>query len=398
MCGIVGMAGNGLTTVDLKVFTDLMTISALRGTDGTGIFQGHFDKFKNTWLIEKRAWPVNSFFRLHKSKAGNKLLLNSCLDNVFIGHTRWATAGELTDENCHPYHVDNIVGVHNGTMEDTKYWNIKETDSLLLYKDIQARGLKTVLEEVEHESAFALSYIDMQQRKLYFARNIERPLYVMHHLNRKAMYWASEGGFLELAAKRHKLDVSEPKVFCVNKIYSIDIDDIGPDKDTGFKIEDFKRRPSTKTKITTTYAHGWEGIEWGRVMGGDNLNDPIPFDRSFHENRSRMTKAERKAQRAERKEQQRLTRLTMLQKNSHQAKNGVSLAPAMIKTPSVLCPKIPMFKCLSCDTNLKLIDQFFADRIFIESTGDLIFECKKCKKLDEELASIDNKETEVTVN
>ena len=58
-----------------------------------------------------------------------------------------------------------------------------------------------------------------------------------------------------------------------------------------------------------------------------------------------------------------------------------------------------MFKCVSCDRNLKLIDQFLAEKVLIESTGEIMFNCSECVEQEKDLAAIDNKtDSEVTIN
>src|SRR5690349_15382790 len=98
MCGIVGMAGDGVQREDHEIFQQLMQVSTIRGQDGTGIIQAEMkkDKKKNTWLVEKKAMEVNNFFQWLASKDGNKHILDSLWDNIYIGHVRDATKGDLS--------------------------------------------------------------------------------------------------------------------------------------------------------------------------------------------------------------------------------------------------------------------------------------------------------------
>lgn len=112
MCGIIGFTGFKNAVPIL-----LSGLSALeyRGYDSAGI----------------AICNAGEDIIVYKSKgrlANLKSKLNECdckpEANCGIGHTRWATHGEPSDENSHPHGTDNVQIVHNGIIEN--YAELKE--------------------------------------------------------------------------------------------------------------------------------------------------------------------------------------------------------------------------------------------------------------------------------
>ena len=107
MCGIVGHLGPQ-NSVEI-VMKGLKRLE-YRGYDSAGI---SFISPNNELLIYKKSGKIKNLGTLLNDKNLNS---RSC-----IGHTRWATHGEVTDINAHP-HIDEEMGiavVHNGIIENS---------------------------------------------------------------------------------------------------------------------------------------------------------------------------------------------------------------------------------------------------------------------------------------
>lgn len=105
MCGIIGYIGSDSAS---RVLLDGLKRLEYRGYDSSGIAT------INEGRIEVRR-AVGKLCQLEK------IMKNEPLQGaVGIGHTRWATHGEPSEENAHP-HIDckgKIVIVHNGIIEN----------------------------------------------------------------------------------------------------------------------------------------------------------------------------------------------------------------------------------------------------------------------------------------
>lgn len=106
MCGIVGYVGKneaqGFLLSGLKRLE-------YRGYDSAGIVTVAEDG--EATLIRAKGKIVNLEEKLAKNKRDDK---------IGIGHTRWATHGEPSEENAHPHQAGNIYLVHNGIIENYK--------------------------------------------------------------------------------------------------------------------------------------------------------------------------------------------------------------------------------------------------------------------------------------
>ena len=113
MCGIVAFNGNKQAA---PVLLSGLAKLEYRGYDSAGIAvrngQDSVDIVKAKGRLEV----------LSKKTDGGKAITGSC----GIGHTRWATHGEPSENNAHPHCSDdgNVIAVHNGIIEN--YQEIKE--------------------------------------------------------------------------------------------------------------------------------------------------------------------------------------------------------------------------------------------------------------------------------
>ena len=128
MCGIVGYTGSKDST---RIVFDGLKRLEYRGYDSAGIaislggLTKNIHIHKATGRVEELQQKFNPVWGAHAKAA--------------IGHTRWASHGEVSHKNAHPHESKSVTIVHNGVIDNAKelrktlqkdgYVFISDTDS-----------------------------------------------------------------------------------------------------------------------------------------------------------------------------------------------------------------------------------------------------------------------------
>lgn len=202
MCGIVAVFGN--VNNDLKtIFEELFIIDQVRGRDSCGIAAMHNHGVSIVKDIYDPDWLLNTK-KYEKMKDRNDLL-------GFIGHNRFATKGEIKEENAHPFSYGSITGVHNGTIpwtenfpDHTKF----SVDSENLIYAINKIGIDKAWQAVGYGAA-AIVYYDSKNKSLNLMTNGKRPLFFAYSKNEDAILVASEGWMIRAIANRNQFELKD---------------------------------------------------------------------------------------------------------------------------------------------------------------------------------------------
>ena len=174
MCGIIGYTGS--LDVSGKLIKGLKSLE-YRGYDSAGI--AVYNSELNEVIIAKSKGRVAQL----EAKA------NGISGNTGIGHTRWATHGNVSDTNSHPHKFGNVTLVHNGIIEN--YESIKnqlgvagrlksQTDTEVVaalidnYYQIGSNPSNAIIKAIkEIKGTFALGILfDDIPNKIYAVRNV----------------------------------------------------------------------------------------------------------------------------------------------------------------------------------------------------------------------------------
>lgn len=272
MCGIVGVVGNRNATDILMQGLEKLEY---RGYDSAGIFVANGD----------RSSLVKSVGRIADLRA--KIGIDVA-GHTGIGHTRWATHGQATEENAHPHTsaTERFVLVHNGVIEN--YLQMKEeylaghdfkgqTDTEiavhLIGKFVDEDGMsvleafKKALSIIEGSYAFAL--IDREDAETIYVAKNKSPLLIglgegYNMVCSDAMAMIRETSeFMEIHDKElviltkdsvTVLDYEGNQMERGSYTAELDLSDIGKGTYPFYMLKEIDEQPTVMRKLISTYA------------------------------------------------------------------------------------------------------------------------------------------------
>lgn len=237
------MAGN-IVDQDKKALKILLMLDATRGEDSTGLAVIDADK-DNTIHVHKKVGHPSELFKT--DAFDGRYVYKGPRAKAFIGHNRAATRGNVTDKNAHPFHHGDVVGAHNGTLHST--WGLEdgykfEVDSEAIFYNLNKYKVSSVIPDVD--GAYALTWYDGIEDKLFIIRNNQRPLFHTRRKDKDVIFWASEAWMLEVALAKAGIAHDHIVSFNIDKLYSLDLSDVSAvgfrktDLVEGEKIEGYK--------------------------------------------------------------------------------------------------------------------------------------------------------------
>ncbi len=272
MCGIVGVVGNRNATDILMQGLEKLEY---RGYDSAGIYV--IDNPNNSRLIKSVGRIADLRSKIGIDVAGA----------TGIGHTRWATHGQATEENAHPHTsaTGRFILVHNGVIEN--YLQIKEdflaghdlkgqTDTEIavhLVGQFVEDGLsvleafKKALHIIEGSYAFAL--IDSQDPETIYVAKNKSPLLIglgegynmvcsdaMAMIRETSQFMEIHDKELVILTKDQALvsDYDGHPIERDSYTAELDLSDIGKGTYPFYMLKEIDEQPTVMRKLISTYA------------------------------------------------------------------------------------------------------------------------------------------------
>ena len=272
MCGIVGVVGNS-NAVDILI--QGLEKLEYRGYDSAGIYVTD---------APDKGCLVKSVGRIADLRAK---ISSDVKGSTGIGHTRWATHGQATEDNAHPHtsETGRFVLVHNGVIEN--YLQIKEeylqghkfkgqTDTEiavhLIGKFVDEDGL-SVLEALKSlhiiQGSYAFALVDSQAPDTIYVAKNKSPLLIgvgegYNMVCSDAMAMIRETSqFMEIHDKelvvltKDAITVTDYEGNAIERgtyTAELDLSDIGKGTYPYYMLKEIDEQPTVMRKLISTYA------------------------------------------------------------------------------------------------------------------------------------------------
>lgn len=242
MCGHVGVMGE-ITHKEETAFKQLLIVDQLRGAHSTGVLS--VGKHTGNITIAKQVGDPNE---LMNDKRFDDLMTGH--HRVLLGHNRYATQGKVNRHNAHPFEFDNIVGAHNGTLNQRyqlKNNNKFDVDSMAFFSHLNEFGVEDAVSKIQ--GAWAFLWWDKVEKRMNFLRNAERDLWITYANGGKQLFWASEGWMLSGILGRNGIEHERPVSLLPDRWISFALPDGGViDKDNvSIKKVEAKKQPPVQS-------------------------------------------------------------------------------------------------------------------------------------------------------
>ena len=273
MCGIVGVVGNN-NAADILI--QGLEKLEYRGYDSAGIYVTD---------VPDKGSLVKSIGRIADLRAK---ISSDVKGKTGIGHTRWATHGQATEDNAHPHtsETGRFVLVHNGVIEN--YLQIKEeylqghkfkgqTDTEiavhLIGKFVDEDGL-SVLEALKKslhiiQGSYAFALVDSQAPDTIYVAKNKSPLLIgvgegYNMVCSDAMAMIRETSqFMEIHDKelvvltKDAITVTDYEGNAIERgtyTAELDLSDIGKGTYPYYMLKEIDEQPTVMRKLISTYA------------------------------------------------------------------------------------------------------------------------------------------------
>lgn len=242
-----------------------MIFSSVRGIDSTGAasISRNIKDGKREMRISKEVGPFPYLFDL---KSFDKLFFGQ--NQVYIGHNRSKTVGEVTRKNAHPFMFENVVGAHNGTIDYANKNRLEaggsfRTDSEAIFNHIEVHGIEDTIKQIDKTEAYALTWYDLRDNTINFLRNEHRPLIITFANKGETIFWASEYEILMAALWRNNIEPTDKAHILTPDIhYKFELPTLTSDK--------FKDPIKKKLENHKWVSYIWEGGKKKEAQSGSH--------------------------------------------------------------------------------------------------------------------------------